>query len=301
MSWNQLETTFDRARRKEAYRRLGRIVTGGTTPSLLPLDEVRDRLRLFHQSYGGIRAIPVARIVGSVERAQDFSHDFLPRRPELRARWRRLEQAFRDSAFPPIQVYELGGTYFVIDGHLRVAIARQRELEFIDAEVTVLHSRIDFPSDVNIGHVILAEQERIFMEESALERARPEARVEFTRPEGYPELLEMIRAHGYYLIVQRGELVDADEIAGDWYDWVYLPTVESIKQERLNELIPHTTDADLFLIVWQRRRSLFPERGDMSLEDAVRAMRDERARPDGVLGSKARKAVKRLRPDRGAG
>jgi hypothetical protein len=33
---------------------------------------------------------------------------------------------FPDGAFPPIEVVEVGGLYFVSDGHHRVALARER-------------------------------------------------------------------------------------------------------------------------------------------------------------------------------
>ena len=60
-------------------------------------------------------------------RGGDFDRDFQPRRPDVRERWRRVERAFPEAGFPPIVVYQLGDAYFVIDGHHRVAIARQDE------------------------------------------------------------------------------------------------------------------------------------------------------------------------------
>ena len=43
---------------------------------LLGLDEVRDRLRVVGQTYAGIQPIPVARIVGSLDRTADFDRSF---------------------------------------------------------------------------------------------------------------------------------------------------------------------------------------------------------------------------------
>ncbi|MGH3014917.1 MAG: chromosome partitioning protein ParB, partial [Gaiellaceae bacterium] len=129
-------TTFERARRRSAYARLARIVGRGGSRDLLPLDQAIERLRPFTRRYVGIRPIPVAQIVGTDSRGSDFDRDFLPRRPDVRERWRRVEQAFPDSGFPPIVAYQLGDAYFVIDGHHRVAIARRRRMETIDAEVT---------------------------------------------------------------------------------------------------------------------------------------------------------------------
>jgi hypothetical protein len=80
-------------------------------------------------------------------------------------------------------------------------------------------------------------------------------------------------------MMQRGEVLTPEEIAADWYDRVYLPTVEAIKREGLWELFPEATKADLFLWVTQRRRELFPERGGMETEEAVRAARETSPKP----------------------
>jgi hypothetical protein len=88
-------------------------------------------------------------------------------------------------------------------------------------------------------------------------------------------------------MVERQEVRSMEEIAGDWYDRVYLPTVEAIHRQGLNELWPKATDADLFLWVGQRRRELFPERDHLGIEDGVRAARADAA-PRGRRPSRAR-------------
>ena len=282
----EVPSTFKKARRREAYRRLSQVAGRGDARPLLSLDEVTKRLGAFEQSYVGIRPIPVAAIVGTVSRVEDFDRDFLPKRSKIQERWRQVEQSFPDSDFPPISVYEIDGRYFVVDGHHRVAIAKQRGTEIIDAEVTRLRSRTPLPPDADIGAIIMAEQQRRFMEESGLGRARSQARIEFSRPQGYIELLEHIKIHGYHMMMERGELLSVEEIASDWHDRVYLPTVEAIHREGLSELWPKATDADLFLWVGQRRRELFPERPDeMDIEGTVRSARETAAadKPKGLL------------------
>ncbi|MGH2545671.1 MAG: hypothetical protein ACRDHJ_02205 [Actinomycetota bacterium] len=269
-------STYERARRRQAYRRLARLIRRSPQqPDLLPLDEVSRRLRAFEQSYLGIMPIEVSKIVGTVDRAGEFDRDFLPRRRRVEDRWRRVEEAFPEGDFPPIQVYRLGEAYFVVDGHHRVAIARQRRMSHIDAEVTELRSRWRLPADADLGRIIHAEQERIFMEESGLDRARPEARIEFTRAQGYIQLLENAKVHGYHLMQERGDVLPPEEVAADWYDRVYRPTVEAIRRENLLELYPTATEGDLFLWVYQRLLELFPERGGMGYEDAIRAGKNE--------------------------
>ncbi|MFN2417566.1 MAG: hypothetical protein ABR593_01405, partial [Candidatus Limnocylindria bacterium] len=71
------------------------------------------RIRLFEQTYIGLRPIPVARIVGTAGRRTDFTKSWLPARPEVRDRWVRLEKAFPEGGFPPIVAYEFNGSYYV--------------------------------------------------------------------------------------------------------------------------------------------------------------------------------------------
>jgi ParB-like nuclease domain len=269
-------TTFDRARRRSAYRRLARVVRGDEgARELLPLDEATRRLRPFERRYVGLRPIPVPQIVGTDSRGGDFDRDFLPRRLDIGTRWRQVEAAFPEGDFPPIVVYKLGDVYFVIDGHHRVAIARQRGLETIDAEVTELRARWHLPAGADVIELIHAEQERIFMEDSGLVEARPDVRIRFSRPVGYIELLENVKIHGYHLMLEAGQVLTPGKIASDWYETIYLPTVEAIQAEGLQHVCPGATYPDRFLWVYQRRRELVPERGCVGLEDAARDAAEE--------------------------
>lgn len=275
----RFSTTFDKARRKETYRRLGRLVKRDEGEGrLLALDEVRDRLRLFDQHYEGVRPIPVAQIVGTAGRAEDFDQAFLPKRVDMRDRWRSVEQAFPEGEFPPISVYKVDDAYFVADGHHRVAIAKRSAVEMIDAEVTALDSRFPITGDMDMEKLIFLEQQRIFTEESGLERARPEAFIEFSRADGYIQLLELVKVHGYHLMQERNLVLSPHEIAGDWYDRVYLPTVEAIKDEGAGGDESGATDGDLFLWIWERRRALDPERRGITLEEAARSVQGSKNR-----------------------
>ena len=244
---------------------------------LLPLDEVRRRLGAVGQSDGGLKPIPVERIVGSVDRSGDFDRSFGSRKSLSRARLGSLRSAFAERELPPIDVYEVGGLYFVSDGHHRVALARERDAHFIDADVTVLHTDYELPPDVDVARLVHTEQQRTMMERSGLAAARPDARIEFARPRGYPELLETIKAHGYDLALKRGELPSKEKIAADWYDAVFLPGVAAVHEAGLPDLYPFKTEADLFLWIYERRRDLrvidpeadFDAAADFAAEEGV--------------------------------
>jgi hypothetical protein len=246
---------------------------------LLPLDETMRRLRPFQRAYIGVRPIPLDSVVGTDSRASDFDRAFLPRRTDMGARWQRVEHAFRDAAFPPIVVYKLGDAYFVLDGHHRVAIARQRGVQSIDADVTELRARWRLSPDTDLVELIHAEQERIFFEDSGLDRVRPGLAVRVSRPVGYIELLETIQLHGYHAMLAAGRALDRTEIACAWLEQVYEPALEAIRREGLDRAFRGMTEADLFLHVWTHRRELVPDRGCRPLEYAAReVVRDRRGR-----------------------
>jgi hypothetical protein len=230
---------------------------------------VTRRLRAYERRYLGVKEIPVRQIVGTDSRGGDFDRDFVPLRPGIAARVRCVAQAFPNGDFPPIVVYQVGDAYFVVDGHHRVAIARQRGMATIDAEITRLRSRWRLPAEADIVEIIHAEQEQMFMEQSGLAGEELDGPIRFSRPAGYLELLENVQIHGYHLMLEAGRVLPREEMAHDWYERVYRPAVEAIRRERLPAVASGATEADLFLCVYQRRRDLYAKRGGRSLEEVA--------------------------------
>ncbi|MGH9118554.1 MAG: ParB/RepB/Spo0J family partition protein [Acidimicrobiales bacterium] len=269
-------STFGRAWRKKTRRRVAASVgLGGDTQELLPLDEVTRRLRLFEQSYRGVRPIPVSSIVGTVDRSGDFDREFLPRRSAMEQRWNRVEHVVDEGEVPPIVVYELEGRYFLVDGHHRVAIARQRGIEYLDAEVTSIRTRYPLPAGADIAQVIHSQAEHVFLEESGLAQARPGARITTRSPAGYVELLEQVKVHGYDLTRQLGRVLAPEEVAAHWYDKVYRPTLDTIRTHGLPDLFEEATEGDLFLAIQRRMRLTYFEREGASVDETVKMAMDE--------------------------
>lgn len=126
---------FDRAHRKAVLRDLLATVSRRSN-RLIPYHEAR-RGASGVESYRGIRSVPIARIVGSVDRFEDFDRAFLPRTRHSAGRWQSVARAHvAGRGLPPVQLYEIGGDYFVQDGHHRISVARLGGQQFIDAEVT---------------------------------------------------------------------------------------------------------------------------------------------------------------------
>ena len=236
---------------------------------LLELDEVEQRLKPFGRRYLGVRAVPLDALVGTDGRANAFTRDFRPLHAFSRDRMRSLESAFADVGFPPIVAVKLGDAYFVIDGHHRAALARRSGASMIDADVTELVARVPLPADADMLEVVLRELERIFVEDSGLAEARPGVRVEVSRPAHYLELLENIQVHGYHMMRARARVLQNAEIAANWYDEIYMPTLAAIDRLRLGRLYQDAPEADLFLILHRHRRDAFPSTGCPHLAQTV--------------------------------
>jgi hypothetical protein len=67
----------------------------------------------------------------------EFDGDFMPAKASVEGRCKRVDGAFHlGEELPPVSLYEAGGSYFVLDGHHRVWVARYHRVEWIDAYVT---------------------------------------------------------------------------------------------------------------------------------------------------------------------
>jgi hypothetical protein len=159
--------------------------------------------------------------------------------------------------------------YKGLDGHHRAALARRGGAEWIDADVTELIARVPLPAGADMLEVVLRELERIFLEDSGLAEARPGVRVSVSRPAHYLELLENIQVHGYHMMRGRGRVHENAEIAADWYDAIYTPTLAAIDGLRLDRLYRDAPPGDLFLVLHRHRRDAFPSTGCPHLAQTV--------------------------------
>ena len=133
----QVDADFTRARRRARLRALGaRIRREHTSNRLLSFDEVRRELVANNRLYRGTRVVEVDEIIGSVGRWRDFDRSFLPARASVGQRWKRIDRTFQKGEdLPPVELYEIGDAYFVVDGHHRVSVARYHDVPTVEASV----------------------------------------------------------------------------------------------------------------------------------------------------------------------
>ena len=142
----QARADFERARYQAVVR--GALATLAHRPNdLLSYHEARRAVGPAAERYRGVRAVPVERIVGSLDRVGDFDRAFRPRRPGIAARWQSIARAHRaGTPLPAVRLYQLGDDYFVEDGHHRVSVARALGQGFVDAEVVEVAPRAAVPA-----------------------------------------------------------------------------------------------------------------------------------------------------------
>lgn len=255
MSWINHITRddFTRARRRALFGQL-RALIHRSDNELLPFEEVRARLNVRGQRHLGNRAIPLAQIVGSEGRYVDFDRQFAPRHEATKYRWMSIDRAHHeDVALPAIELYKLDDIYFVKDGHHRVSVARLQGQVDIDAIVTELIVDVPLTADMSMRDMYQKEEYSDFLAWTNLAELRPEQRIEFSETGGYLALVQHINAHRYYMCNERGEDVDHAEAVSSWYDNVYLPVVEVLRERGTLASFPGRSEADLYRWIMDHR------------------------------------------------
>jgi hypothetical protein len=134
----QVDADFTRASRKALLRRIQtRLRRDAAQNRLLCFDDLRKDSGAIGRTHRGMRTVPVTQIKGSVGRCSEFDRDSMPAGAGVEERWKRVDRAHhRGEELPPVSLYKVGGSYFVLDGHHRVSVARFHAVEWIDAHVT---------------------------------------------------------------------------------------------------------------------------------------------------------------------
>jgi hypothetical protein len=256
---NQARGDFERATRKAFWNQVKSWFTGRSN-DLLPFDEVRARLPIAGQRYGGLQEVPLAQIVGSVGRYRDFDRAFLPRQRQTSFRWMSVDQAhYQDIRLPPVELFKIGDVYFVKDGNHRVSVAREREQSFIDAFVTEIDCHVPLSPESDLKSIIQEAERADYFSKTNLHRLRPDNEIRLTEAGQYEKLLEHIHVHRWYLGVENQREMGWEEAVQSWYDRVYLPLVSYISEQEILADFPNRTETDLYLWIIEHRSHL---RGD---------------------------------------
>ncbi len=255
MSWvdAEIQEDFTRARRKAFLSNL-RALIDRQANDLLPFDEVRVRLNAHNRHYLGLRRVPLDLIVGSEGRYSDFDRQFLPKRDDIKPRWMNIYRAhYAAISLPPVELYKLDTIYFVKDGHHRISVARQQDQPDIEANIVELDVHVPLSSDLNLRDLLLVEEYNDFLEWTDLHQLRPDQYITFSEQGGYLELVKHINVHRYYLGLEQQHEISREAAVTDWYDNVYLPVIQVIRQQQVLRHFPGRTEADLYRWIMEHR------------------------------------------------
>jgi len=264
------ESDFGKARLKAFWRDVAAMFSRRPN-ELLSFEQVKRSLKALGESYRGIQTVPIAQIIGSATlRFHDFDRAFLPTSNLTKPRWRRVDEAwYEEIDLPPVQLYKIGDTYFVRDGHHRISVAREKGQEFIEAEVIEVKTRVPVTPDLTAADLEIIGEYADFIEKTQLDKLRPQHNIRFSEPGGYARLLEHIAVHRYFLGEERQHKVSWQDAVTSWYDNVYLPVVQAIRTHNILNDFPHRTEADLYLWVTDHHYFLREQNEDVDLEQAA--------------------------------
>ncbi len=279
--------TFIREKAKDDFDKayfeatIGRIFNKfqGKSNSLLSFQEIMKYVKTKNESYKGMQFVAIDEIIGSEGRYNDFNKEFLPKRRNLRTRWERVDEAhYKDIILPPIQLYQLGRVYFVRDGNHRVSVARRQGREFIDAEVTEIQTDIEITPDMtkaDLLKILMEHEKKNFLAMTELDKHRDVSCLLFSSPGRFDIILSHINGHQYFIGIDTKRNVNFEEAMLSWYDNIFLPIVNEIKEENILIYFPDRTEADLYVWIVKHWDELKNKDGrEIKISDAVKSYKN---------------------------
>lgn len=256
---NTSNQEFENARFKSLLTSLKYFLIGRNN-ELLSFEKIKKEFELYKQNYLGIRTVPIDAIVGSFDRYKDFDRYFLPKKVHLQQRWAKIHNLLaKDVILPPVKLYKIGEIYFVLDGNHRVSVSKKLGVEFIDAEVIEFITEVSFTPGMDPKEIVILAERENFLNITGLKQNRPDIKIRITAPGQYDFLLNQIDK----LRVQLNENKKADEklitfkeASLVWYDDIYLPSIDIIKNYGILEKFPNRTKTDLYIWINEHKRYL---------------------------------------------
>ena len=269
---SQAANDFSRARGRAILSGIQHFMNADKN-RLLSFHDVKDILKPKNQVYMGSRTVPVKLIAGSEGRYRDFNRYFLPKSDHLRNRWERVDEAhLRDIILPAIQLYEIGGIYFVRDGNHRVSVAKAKNVEFIDAEVISLSSEISLNPGMTtdqLREALINYEKNIFYEKTQFGTLTGDNALNFSTPGRYDAIYNHILVHKYFLNESREDEIPFSDALVSWYNNVYSPVIAVIRGQWLLVNFSGRTEGDLYVWIIKHWDFLKKKYGVYSLAGAA--------------------------------
>ena len=202
-------------------------------------EKVRTAEQAFESVDRGTLFVPINKIVGSVGRYHDFDAHFRPKGYDSDERLHDIIKKMREGKqMPPISLYQIKDSYYILDGHHRYAAARELGHQEIRSCILEL-----LPSKDTI-------ENRLYRERTEFrDRYHLSASIELTEIGQFPVLEEQIEEHRLFLEQERQDSVSPAEAAADWFKTIYLPLRTLIVSSNLSRSFRSRTADDLYLYI----------------------------------------------------
>lgn len=269
---------FSRARFKSFINQVTSRLSGQRT-TLLSYDEIKEKLHIGGPIYRGVKTIKLEQIAGSLNRYHEFDSAFLPKEDQLANRWQSVDRAFyQDVHLPPVVLYKVGEVYFVVDGHHRVSVAREQGQVFIEAEIRECHTRVNITADIKTEDLEILGDKVNFLERTKLDELLPDANIFLTIPDGFERMLEHIAVHKYFMGLDLKRDISDEEAVVHWYEIVYMPIIQVIRESNILKEFPGKSEGDLYLWTLDHQRYIAEEEGQplQPPEQAARTFIEEK-------------------------
>ena len=194
----------------------------------------------------GRQTVKLSKIVGSVNRYLDFDSKFRLKKDRPRERLLAIRSIMKQGKpLPPVDLYKIKDSYFVVDGNHRISVAKERGFKEINARV------IEFMPSRGTAENILYREKTEFEDKTGLQHS-----ITLTEPGQYRNLLRQIAQHQKYLKEDGKSDVPLNTAAEDWYNTIYRPLTAMVERSGLMAFFPQRTISDLYVYIsvhqWER-------------------------------------------------
>ena len=123
----------------------------------------------------------------------------------------------------------------------------------IEGYVREVETRVPITTDTQVDDLIAKAEYAEFLEQTKIDKVRPEADLTITELGRYRILERQIEAYRRGLINGDEEANAIEQAAGIWYDDAYMPMVELIREREMLRGFPGRTETDLYVWISQHR------------------------------------------------
>ncbi len=115
---------------------------------------------------------------------------------------------------------------------------RSNKAEFILANVRVINSDVPLTAEDSPDAVIVKTEKQAFLDKTHFNNLLPGEEIDLKLPGEYPDLLEHIAVHQYFMGLDEKRLIGEDEAVLHWYETVYKPVVKVVRDQQMPSQFP---------------------------------------------------------------